>query len=231
MPATPENKNPPTKTRSPGQKTPSVTKIANALRGHTPEPIGKYRYYSVLLPLVEKDGEPHILYEVRTRTLAVQPGEICFPGGAIEAGELPEAAAVRETAEELGIPENSIISAAELNYIVTYSNFTMYCFLGILDFGTLEKSQPNPDEVEETFLVPLAWLLENEPDVYHNDIVPRVSPEIPMEKITKTGRYPWRTGSAAVPIYTFENRVIWGLTARLTWDFTKLVREIASTSS
>ena len=35
---------------------------------------------SVLIPLVWKDGEPHLLFEVRAYDLKVQPGEVCFPG-------------------------------------------------------------------------------------------------------------------------------------------------------
>lgn len=37
--------------------------------------------FAVLLPLIEKDGEIHILFEVRSLSMRRQPGEICFPGG------------------------------------------------------------------------------------------------------------------------------------------------------
>ena len=41
---------------------------------------------AVLVPLVEKDGVWHLLYEVRSSTIR-QGGEVCFPGGHREAGE------------------------------------------------------------------------------------------------------------------------------------------------
>lgn len=62
----------------------------------------------MLIPLVEKDGELHLLFEVRAKHMESQPGEICFPGGHVEQGENPKDAALRETFEELGIPTEKI---------------------------------------------------------------------------------------------------------------------------
>ena len=44
--------------------------------------------FAVLVPLIEKDGEFHILFEVRSPKLKSQPGEVCFPGGAVEANRV-----------------------------------------------------------------------------------------------------------------------------------------------
>ena len=77
----------------------TLNHIREVFDGRRPEPIGKHRYYSVLLPLVEKDGQLHLLYEMRARHMKSDPGEICFPGGHIEAGETPLEAALRETFE------------------------------------------------------------------------------------------------------------------------------------
>ena len=45
--------------------------------------------YAVLVPVVEEHGELSLLFEVRAASLRTQPGEVCFPGGAIELGEDP----------------------------------------------------------------------------------------------------------------------------------------------
>ena len=50
-------------------------------------PIGKHRFFSVLVPFVEKDGRVHLLFEVRAKNMQSQPGEVCFPGGHVERGE------------------------------------------------------------------------------------------------------------------------------------------------
>ena len=50
----------------------------------------KIRRAAVLVPLIQKGGEYHVVFEVRAGSLKTQPGEICFPGGAVERGETPK---------------------------------------------------------------------------------------------------------------------------------------------
>jgi 8-oxo-dGTP pyrophosphatase MutT (NUDIX family) len=204
--------------------------IEAAVRGHIPRPVGRYGYSSVLIPLVKEGGELHILYEVRSDELKKQPGEIAFPGGKMERGETPEQTAVRETCEELLVPERAVRLIAQLDYIVSYSNFTMYSCLGEIEAGAL-TAEPNRAEVKETFLVPLPFFLENEPEEYVNRVVPVITEGFPLEKIHFKDGYSWREGRATVPIYTWPDpatgadRVIWGLTARLTQHFIELIKD------
>ena len=205
----------------------SVKRIALA---HTPELVGVWRYYSVLLPLVDKGGVLYVLYELRSPDMDVQPGEVSFPGGSIEKGEGPKAAALRETVEELGIPAGSIEVVTELDYLINYSNSKLYCFLGVIDAAALETANINRDEVAEYFLVPLSWLLETDPDVYVNRLVTQPVEGLPVEKLAPNGNYKWRTGESTVPVYlwpdpvTGAERVIWGMTARLTMAFVEMLR-------
>ncbi|MDR1496521.1 MAG: CoA pyrophosphatase [Clostridiales Family XIII bacterium] len=204
-------------------------KIESAVRGHTPRPVGRYGYSAVLIPLVNRDGELYLLYEVRSDEMKKQPGEIAFPGGKMEKGETPEQTAVRETCEELLVPERAVRFIAQLDYIVSYSSFTMYSCLGEIDADAL-TAEPNRAEVKETFLVPLSFFLENEPEIYVNRVVPVISEGFPLEKIHFKDGYSWREGKATVPIYTWRDpsidadRVIWGLTARLTHSLVELIK-------
>jgi 8-oxo-dGTP pyrophosphatase MutT (NUDIX family) len=207
----------------------SIDAIENVVLGHVPKPIGWYGYYSVLLPLVNLDGVLHLLYEVRSDELKKQPGEIAFPGGRMEVGETPEQTAVRETCEELCVPESAVRLIAQLDYIVSYSNFTMYSCLGEINAAAI-TAEPNRAEVKDTFLVPLSFFLANEPEAFVNRVAPVISKGFPLEKIHFKDGYSWREGRATVPIYTWrdpdsdEERVIWGLTAQLTQHFIELVR-------
>ena len=63
---------------------------------------------AVLIPLVKKDNSYSILFELRSKTMKRQPGEISFPGGIIENNESPKEACLRETFEEIGIKEEDI---------------------------------------------------------------------------------------------------------------------------
>lgn len=200
----------------------TIKDFEDTFRGREPKSLGSYQYYAVLAPLVEKDGELHILYEVRAENLNRQPGEVCFPGGRIEDGESAEECAVRETAEELNIRPEDIRVIAQLDFLHTYSNFTLYSLLGVVDYEVAAGMKVNPNEVKEVFLVPVSFFAENEPEIYCFDVLPNVGPDFPYEKINLDG-YNWRKGKSTVPIYRYGDRVIWGLTARITNHLMDLV--------
>ena len=208
----------------------TIDDIKNALQNYAPKPIGGWSYYSVMLPLVEKDNELFILYELRSKTLSVQPGEVSFPGGSIEKNETPSEAAARETAEELGLPESAIEILSELDYLISPSNLTLYCFLGKIDAAALEKAEINSNEVEEFFLVPLKWLIETDPTIYTNRVIIEPEADLPMDKLAPKGKYKWRDERSSVPVYIWFDpeknmeRYIWGMTAKLTMSFIKEIK-------
>lgn len=179
-----------------------------------------FKFFSVLVPVVKCSDGLYLLYERRARHMKRQPGEICFPGGELEPGETTETCALRETREEIGISEEEIKVVCQLDTIYTYSNFAMYCYLGIIEESALATMELNSDEVEETFLVPVEWLIENDPRVYWTEIVPQPPEDFPYEEVTGGAPYKWRNGRAPVPVYDeLEGNVIWGLTARITKRF------------
>lgn len=47
-------------------------------------PVDVKNRFSVMIPLIKRDGEIHLIFEERAFTLRNQPGEISFPGGRIE---------------------------------------------------------------------------------------------------------------------------------------------------
>lgn len=184
-----------------------------------------YKFFSVLVPVVERDGRLHLLYEVRAKHMARQPGEICFPGGELEDGESPKDCALRETWEEIGISSDKIKVISQLDTIYTYSNFIMYCYLGVVDEEALEDVVLNPDEVDEIFLTELDEIVNTEPDLYKIDVAPGVPEDFPYDKVSNGKKYNWRRGWSTVPVYDIDGRVIWGLTARVTKRFADIINE------
>jgi len=203
----------------------NLDKIESIFNSRKPEVIGQYHYFSVLVPLVVIEEELHILYEVRSDTLKRQPGEICFPGGRMEAGETEETCALREATEELGIPMSAIRVIAQLDSLYTYSNFTMYSFLGVIDREELKNATINTEEVKSIFTIPLSQLLETSPFIYKMDIIPDVGDDFPYKLVNFSNGYNWRKGKSEVPIYHFDGKTIWGLTARITHNLVKIIQQ------
>lgn len=202
-----------------------LSEIKKVFINRKPGVLGQYGYFSVLVPLVVKDGEVHVLYEVRSDELRRQPGEVCFPGGKLEEGETEEACAVRETSEELGLDYDAINLIAQLDSIYTYSNFTMYSFLGVIDYEKLKRAKMNLAEVKEVFCIPLSLLLSEEPYIYKMDIIPDIRQDFPYNMVNFSSGYNWRKGRSEVPIYQYDGKTIWGLTARITHNLVKILRE------
>lgn len=172
--------------------------------------------FAVLVPVVDIDGEAHILYELRSAYIDRQPGEVCFPGGEIEHGETPRQAAIRETWEEIGIrlPEEAII--ADLDILHPPSNIVLFPFLGILKPEELNHLKLSECEVAECFTVPVS-VLEQEPYTYHYSIRHELGDDFRYEKIgLKEPRYNWRSMDQEIISWEYEGKYIWGLTAQIT---------------
>lgn len=172
--------------------------------------------YAVLVPLVEREGEFHLLFEVRSDTLRRQPSEVCFPGGKIEGSETARSCAVRETTEELGIPPSSIRLIGDLDYIAHHSNIIIYPVLARIDAAAVDKMTVNSTEVKDTFLVPLSFFRTHPPALYEYDLVPTTEESFPYEQIGFREPYSIRPGKLVIPIYEkYRGYVVWGMTGRI----------------
>ncbi len=180
----------------------------------------KHAQYAILLPLIEKDNGLHVLFEVRSHQLRRQPNEICFPGGRIEETDKTKAAAaIRETAEELGIDANQISGVSPLDYII--SDISIYPFVGKLLFP--EQIHINANEVAEIFTVPLSFFLETPATIHTVKLKPEPAADFPYDLIPGGKNYRWRSRKLEEPFYQYEDRVIWGLTAKVLSNFLETI--------
>lgn len=183
------------------------------------------RGYAVLAPVVETADGLSLLFEVRSRRLRTQPGEVCFPGGAVERGETPRETALRETVEELGLPRDLIEVGPPLPVQHRTGSEPTRPFLGRLLPGWEGALHTNPDEVEEVFTVPLAFFRENEPQLYRCESVTLPGEDFPHAQLGFPQGYPWRRGEVLIPVWMWQGRAIWGLTARVVRDLVKLTEK------
>lgn len=198
----------------------SLDGIIEKITHRRPGFVGYHKEFSVLLPLVEKEDGLHVLFEMRSSKLDAQPGEVCFPGGAMEKGETPLQSAVRETMEELGIPREDIRIINKLDTLASHGNLSIYCYLGVIQTDNIDI---NTDEVAEVFTVPLSFFIETTPEIEWVDIVQVPPDDFPYEKVNSPKAYEWRTGKVDIPIYMYGKNPIWGLTARMMHNFIQIL--------
>lgn len=196
------------------------------LRGRKPKSMDEenYRRYAVMVALTDQDGEPAVVFEKRAGSLKRQPGEICLPGGARDRSESALENAVRETMEELQIGRDQIEVIAQMNTLYTAYDNEMAVFLCHLKDYQMTFSGA---EVAEIFTVPLKFFMEQEPDVYVNQVKLLIPDDFPYDKIPGGRDYPWRTGHRNVYFYYYEDKVIWGLTAYIMHNVVRTMREEA----
>ncbi|CAH0343961.1 CoA pyrophosphatase [Bacillus sp. CECT 9360] len=203
-----------------------LTNILHKLKSHTPTILGSRSFskYAVLLPLIQKENGIHVLFEVRSLELRRQPGEICFPGGRIDSVDSDEKeAAIRETIEELGIKRDNITGVLPIDYLISPFGMIVYPYVGYIDCP--DSIQPNPAEVGETFTVPLSYFLTNEPEVHHVKFNAEPAENFPFELLVGGENYNWQARQMDEFFYVYENRVIWGLTARILSHFIEILKD------
>ena len=172
--------------------------------------------FAVTVPIVDIDHEAHLLYELRSSHIDRQPGEVCFPGGEIEAGETPREAALRETWEEIGISADQVEIIAELDTFHPPSNIVIYPFLARFRQEILGKMRLSECEVAECFTVPVSFLLRK-PYIYEYDMRADLGTDFRYDKIgLPEQNYDWRPMHHRIISWEYQGKYIWGLTALIT---------------
>ena len=188
--------------------------------GHQPGLLGARHSYAVLCPLVERPDGLHLLFEVRARNLS-QGGEVCFPGGRMEAGETPAQCALRETEEELSIPAAEVSLLGTPDFICNQMGFLLRPVLGLVSPAGFAALRPAPAEVAEAFTAPLSFFAETAPEPWRYELVPQVPEDFPYESVGIPRDYAWNHGWVDVPVWYWQGHAVWGMTARLVRDLIK----------
>lgn len=113
---------------------------------------------AVLLPIVMRERLT-LLLTLRTAHMSTHSGQIALPGGKIDATDADAtAAALRETFEETGLLPDRVEVLGSLPPYLTGTAFTVTPVVGLVQPGF--ELVPNPDEVDDVFEVPLAFLMD-----------------------------------------------------------------------
>ncbi|GAC1341291.1 MAG: hypothetical protein NVSMB18_13100 [Acetobacteraceae bacterium] len=118
----------------------------------------KLVHAAVLVPILH-GAAPGVLLTKRTSHLTAHAGQVAFPGGRIDPGDAsPEAAALREAHEEIGLAPEHVELIGRLRDYATGTGFRISPVLALLPDGL--QYTPSPDEVETIFTLPLGVLLD-----------------------------------------------------------------------
>ena len=113
---------------------------------------------AVLIGLVERDGEAQVILTKRTEKLSNHSGQVAFPGGKIDDDDAsPEAAALREAWEEIGLDINEVDILGRLPDYYSGSGYLIAPVIGAVSASA--GYEINKDEVDYKFEVPLSFLM------------------------------------------------------------------------
>ena len=147
---------------------------------------------AVLIPLVPRDDDIHVLLTQRTAHLKDHPSQISFPGGRVEGGDQDRVeTALREAEEEIGLAREHVTILGCLPDYDMPSGFRISPIIGWIEPPFALKL--DPVEVESAFEVPLSYLIDPANHQYR--------------------RYEFNGRSRDYLAMPYEGRYIWGATA------------------
>lgn len=176
------------------------------LRPFQPPPGVTPRASAGLLLLITHADTLHIPLTVRSSRVTTHRGEVSLPGGGIDpTDDGAVGAALREAQEEIGIHPAQVVVLGQLStFYIPPSNNYLTPIVGL--YPTSFEPQPDPEEVEHVFTVPLATLLD---------------PATVREEIWERNGTPMR-----VPFFALNGYKVWGATALLLSEFVARLRRV-----
>ena len=155
------------------------------------------RTAAVLVPVLDKP-EPEILLTVRSEFLPQHPGQVSFPGGAVDRSDRSAiSTALREAEEEIGLDFSQVSPLGFLDRLDTNSDYRVLPVVGLVRSSFISK--PDHREVSEVFTVPLR-LAVNRDEYTHVEVIHE------GRKIVVSSLY-------------WQGHKIWGITAAILMNF------------
>jgi 8-oxo-dGTP pyrophosphatase MutT (NUDIX family) len=146
---------------------------------------------AVLVPIVDH-VEPTVLLTQRAQHLPDHPGQVSFPGGKIDKTDAdPRASALREAEEEIGLDRAHVEPLGYLDLYMTTLGYRIVPVIARVKPGFALSL--NASEVDATFEVPLAYLMD-------------------QNNVQRHSR-DWQGMTRHYYAFTFGEHYIWGVTA------------------
>lgn len=178
--------------------------ILRRVRNHSPrlvEPAGRLPQAAVLMPIT-RSADPELVLTLRASGLSTHGGEVAFPGGRRDPEDTDlVATALREAAEEVGLPPGMVEVVGPLSSVISRYGIHVTPFVGFVP--DYVEYQANHAEIAAVFSVPLSFFAADPRETTH--------------RIDHQGNC-WY-----VPSYRFGDYKIWGLTAMMIVELANVV--------
>ena len=161
------------------------------------------RASAVLAPLYEHDGEVFVVLTRRAQTLRSHRGEVSFPGGGEDPGDVDLwATARREAWEEVGLDPDAVELLGELDHLQTVTS--------------------------RSFIVPFVGVTPGRPELVANPAEVELVLHVPFSELLAEGVYReerWGVAPLDRPMHFFElvGDTIWGATGAMLHDLLTMV--------
>jgi 8-oxo-dGTP pyrophosphatase MutT (NUDIX family) len=160
------------------------------------------RHASVLALLYPISSKPFLVLTRRSLDVNAHQGQISFPGGSQEPNESIVDCALRETWEELGVPEGSVTVVGQLSPL--FIQRTGFCVFPVVGWcNEHPRFLPARQEVAEVLEVPVEQLLDDNTHGRETWLLH----DVPIE----------------VPFYRVGDHKVWGATAMILAELLALV--------
>ncbi|HWA65439.1 MAG TPA: CoA pyrophosphatase [Mycobacteriales bacterium] len=168
--------------------------------------LGDRRPAAVAVAIVVDGEGPGMLVTRRAARLRAHPGQWALPGGRLDEGETPQAAALRELSEELGL---ALGEDVVLGMLDDYSTRSGYRITPVVVWAgeVCDAVTPNPDEVAAVYVAHAS----------DYDVEPMFAtiPESPDPIIRVPMLGAWIHAPTAAVIYQFRELALHGRTTRV----------------
>jgi 8-oxo-dGTP pyrophosphatase MutT (NUDIX family) len=170
-----------------------------------PSPVeGEGHTAAVLVPVLQRDGQPYLLFTKRADHLGEHPGQMSFPGGGREpSDETIFDTAVREAREEIGLREEEVELVGRLDDIRTVTRYAVTPFV-----GRIPDRRYTPDDREVAEIATLA-----------------VSALTDLENYESEWREHPNYGEARVHFFHVDGYTVWGATANILVQLLELTTD------
>ena len=164
---------------------------------------------AALLLLYPHGGHWYLPLTVRGSGLRDHTGQVSLPGGRVDPGETIEGAAVREAAEEVGIPAHSVRVIGRLTPVqIPVSGYVLHPVVGIAD----GRPEFRLDEWEVARLVEVPLSLLRDASI--------------IGRTTRRREFQGQVEEIDVPFFGIEDLVVWGATAMVLSEFLAVLDSI-----